>query len=147
MARDTTSGKYYEDTVELAIKRSCVKNNLVATKQVAIGTSPTGGKHKVDWELVKENDEKIRGLISCKFQDTGGTAEEKITYEVVKLLHAMKLDPRIKRAWITLGGDGWNDGLKKFYETQLEEFIPEMAGRVFIISSTDKLLSTNLSLD
>lgn len=147
MPRDTTSGKYYEDTVELAIKRSCDKNNLVASKQQVIGTSPSGGKHKVDWELVKAADENVRGLLSCKFQNTPGTAEEKVVYEVVKLLHAMRQDPRYKKAWITFGGKGWTEGLKKFVSTQLEKYIPEVKGKVFFILDTDDLLTADLSLD
>ena len=146
MARDTTSGKYYENTVELAIDRSCKQNGLVSSKQMTVGEKPNGGKHKVDWELVSKSDENIRGLLSCKFQEVGGTADEKVPWEVTKLLHTMKTDPRYKKAWIVLGGKGWTKGIREFYKTDLEMYIPEMKSKVFIIIDTDELLSYNFSL-
>lgn len=147
MARNTTTGKYYEDVVAPVIKRSCEKNNLSIKVQSNVGQSPKGGKHVVDVELISNDDPNKRGLISCKVQHVNGTTDEKIPYEVVKLLLLIKNDPRYKKAWIVLGGAGIKPELKQFYKTELEKFIPEMKDKVFIISSTDELLSTDLSLD
>ena len=146
MPRNTASGKFYEDTVERAIRQSCLANNLSAKSQQTIGTSPSGRKHRVDWELISNADPNIRGLVSCKVQITGGTAEEKVPFEVIKLIHAMDTDTRYKRAWIVLGGKGFTPGLKEFYQLRLHEVIPKMKDRVFIIADTDTLISTNLSL-
>ncbi len=79
-------------------------------------------------------------------QITGGTAEEKVPFEVIKLIHAMDTDTRYKKAWIVLGGKGFTPGLKEFYQLRLHEVIPKMKDRVFIIVDTDTLISTNLSL-
>ena len=147
MPRNTASGKFYEDTVERAIRQSCIANNLSAKSQQTIGTSPSGRKHRVDWELISNGDPNIRGLVSCKVQITGGTAEEKVPFEVIKLIHAMDTDTRYKKAWIVLGGKGFTPGLKEFYQLRLHEVIPKMKDRVFIIVDTDTLISTNLSLD
>lgn len=147
MPRNTTSGKYYEETVQRAIERSCNKNGLTANRQQLVGTSPSGRRHIVDWELVSNSNDQVRGLVSCKFQDTGGTAEEKVPYEVLKLLFAMENDSRYKRAWIVLGGKGWTDGLKSFYEKGLQMWIPTIDGRIIVVPDTDTLLSTDLSLD
>ncbi len=146
MPRNTASGKFYEDTVERAIRQSCLANNLSAKSQQTIGTSPSGRKHRVDWELISNGDPNIRGLVSCKVQITGGTAEEKVPFEVIKLIHAMDTDTRYKKAWIVLGGKGFTPGLKEFYQLRLHEVIPKMKDRVFIIADTDTLISTNLSL-
>lgn len=146
MPRNTSSGKFYEDTVERAIKQSCETNHLTAKSQQTIGTSPSGRKHRVDWELISNEDPNVRGLVSCKVQITPGTAEEKVPYEVIKLVHAMETDSRYKRAWIVLGGKGFTPGLKDFYEHKLHEVIPKMKNRVFIITDTDTLISTDLSL-
>ena len=147
MPRNTASGKFYEDTVERAIRQSCIANNLDAKSQQTIGSSPSGRKHRVDWELISNGDPNVRGLVSCKVQITGGTAEEKVPYEVIKLIHAMETDSRYKKAWIVLGGNGFTPGLKDFYEHKLHEVIPKMKNKVFIIADTDTLISTNLSLD
>ena len=146
MPRNTASGKFYEDTVERAIRQSCLANNLSAKSQQTIGTSPSGRKHRVDWELISNGDPNIRGLVSCKVQITGGTAEEKVPFEVIKLIHAMDTDTRYKKAWIVLGGKGFTPGLKEFYQLRLHEVIPKMKDKVFIIVDTDTLISTNLSL-
>ena len=114
MARNTTTGKYYEDVVAPVIKRSCEKNNLSIKVQSNVGKSPKGGKHVVDVELISNDDPNKRGLISCKVQHVNGTTDEKIPYEVVKLLLLMKNDPRYKKAWIVLGGAGIKPELKQF---------------------------------
>jgi len=143
--RDTTTGSSYEAVIEMCIKRSCEKNDLQANRQVDVGIKPGGGKHRVDWELSDKADSNVRGLISCKFQSTSGTAEEKIAYEVIKLLHAMKEDPRYVKSWIVMGGAGWSPGMLKFVHEHMPEWIPSMKNRIEILS-TDQLLNANLSL-
>lgn len=144
-SRDTTTGSNYEAIIEMCIKRSCEKNNLEATSQTNVGIKPGGGKHRVDWEIIDKTNPNSRGLISCKFQGTPGTAEEKIAYEVIKLLHAMKLDSRYKKSWIIMGGEGWSPSMREFIKNHLAEWIPEMKGRVIVLT-TDQLINTNLSL-
>jgi hypothetical protein len=143
--RDTTTGSDYEDIVELCIKRSCDRNKLEAKSQSVIGDKPGGGKHRVDWEIYKLDNPSVRGLISCKFQSTSGTAEEKIAYEVIKLLHAMKIDSRYVKSWIIMGGNGWSEGIRKFTKSELSEWIPEMKGKIAIMT-TDQLINVNLDL-
>lgn len=143
--RDTTTGSNYEAVIEMCIKRSCTKNDLTAIPQATIGEKPGGGKHRVDWEIYKNSDPNFRGLISCKYQGTSGTAEEKIAYEVIKLLHAMKLDSRFKKSWIIMGGDGWSGGMREFVNTHLKYWIPSMENSVQILT-TDQLLNADLNL-
>ena len=145
VARDTTTGSHYESIIELCIKRSCEKNNLEAIGQAVVGVKPGGGKHRVDWEIIDKSDKNSRGLISCKYQGTSGTAEEKMAYEVIKLLHAMKLDPRYKKSWIIMGGEGWSSGMREFIRSHLCEWIPEMKESVSILT-TDQLLQNGINL-
>ena len=144
-SRDTTTGSSYEAIIEMCIKRSCEKNQLTALPQTTVGEKPGGGKHRVDWEIYSTSNPELRGLISCKYQGTSGTAEEKIAYEVIKLLHAMKIDPRFKKAWIIMGGEGWSHGMKGFVNSHLKEWIPEMKDKVEILT-TDQLISANLQI-
>ena len=146
MGRDTTTGSSYEAIIEMCIKRSCEKNNLKAANQVTIGVKPGGGKHRVDWEISDITNPNKRGLISCKYQGTSGTAEEKIAYEVIKLLHAMKVDSRYEKSWIIIGGEGWSSGMREFIKVHLREWIPEMKQKVEILT-TDELISADLKLD
>jgi hypothetical protein len=145
-SRDTTTGSNYEAIIEMCIKRSCEKNNLEAISQATIGTKPGGGKHRVDWEIIDKQDPESRGLISCKYQGTSGTAEEKMAYEVIKLLYTMKIDKRYKKSWIIMGGEGWSVGMREFIKNHLSEWIPEMGGRISILT-TDQLISSDISLN
>jgi hypothetical protein len=143
--RDTTTGSNYEAIIEMCIKRSCEKNELTAIPQATVGDKPGGGKHRVDWEIYRTSDPDFRGLISCKFQGTSGTAEEKIAYEVIKLLYSMKMDPRFKKSWIIMGGEGWSSGMRGFVNNHLSEWIPAMENKVEILT-TDQLISANLQI-
>ncbi len=143
--RDTSTGSNYEAVIEMCIRRSCEKNELLAIPQATVGEKPGGGKHRVDWEIYSKVDPDSRGLISCKSQGTSGTAEEKIAYEVIKLLYTMKMDPRYKKSWIIMGGDGWSPGMRAFVVEHLSEWIPSMTKSVEILT-TDQLLNTDLKL-
>ncbi len=145
MTRDTSSGKNFEDIVELCIARSCLKNGLDRRAQSSIGEKIGGGRHIVDWEVWEVNNPDRRALISAKVQNTGGSAEEKIPFEILKLLHAMELNPHFKFAWIVLGGSGWSPGLLHYYRTSIQEVIPAMTHRVKILR-TDELLSLDLKI-
>lgn len=144
-SRDTTTGSNYEQIIEMCLTRSCEKNSLEKIPQSTVGKKPGGGNHRVDWEIFRKEDSSIRGLISCKFQKSSGTAEEKIAYEVIKLLHSMSEDPRFKKSWIVMGGDGWSTGMKMFVRQDLPKWIPEMQGKVFILN-TDEFINTELKL-
>ena len=146
MVRDTTTGSHFEDIIESVIKRSCEKYNMSAVAQVNIGDKPGGGKHRIDWELIDNTDTNIRGLVSCKTQNTSGTAEEKVAYEVIKLLHSMKIDSRYVHSWIVLGGTGWSHSMKNFINNDLILWVPAMKGKVTIYMSTDELLTQGISL-
>lgn len=145
-SRDTTTGSNYEAIIEMCIKRSCEKNNLEAISQANIGIKPGGGKHRVDWEIVDKQDPNSRGLISCKYQGTSGTAEEKMAYEVIKLLYTMKLDSRYKKSWVIMGGEGWSTGMREFINNHMSDWIPAMQNRVLILT-TDQLINSDLSLN
>jgi hypothetical protein len=144
--RDTTTGSNYEAIIEMCIKRSCEKNELTAISQATVGDKPGGGKHRVDWEIYRTSDPNFRGLISCKFQGTSGTAEEKIAYEVIKLLYSMKTDTRYRKSWIIMGGEGWSNGMRSFVNNHLSDWIPAMLGSVNILT-TDQLINTDLKLE
>ncbi len=67
------------------------------------------GRHIVD--VVAERDGE-HYLVSLKWQQVSGTAEQKIPFEVISLSEAMQ-DGCYMRAYLVLGGDGWR--LRDFY--------------------------------
>jgi hypothetical protein len=93
------------------------KGGYETTGQHVIGLKPHGRKHKVDTIAVKDG-KSI--LISQKWQQSGGTAEEKVAFEVICLADAIrKSGGKYSKAIVVLGGNGWtlrdwyvNGGLK-----------------------------------
>ena len=146
MARDTTTGNHFEAIVATCLARSAEKNGFEYRSQKFIGIKPGGGRHKIDWELVDIQDPDIRGLISCKVQNTSGSADEKVAYEVIKLLHAMIDDDRYKKSWLILGGNHWRPEMRDFLEVQMPKYVPLMNELRFKVLYTDDLISSDLKL-
>jgi hypothetical protein len=71
-----------------------------------------GGKHVVD--LVAYNPAGRGYLISLKWQQTSGTAEQKVPYEAMCLIKAALTEPeRYAKAYLVLGGPAWT--LRDFF--------------------------------
>ena len=97
--RDTTTGGVLETMVVPAL----LHGGYEVTKQVNIGERLGGGKHKVD-AVAKRGDSTY--LISLKWQQTSGTAEEKVPFEILCLADALRTG-NYHQAYLVLGGDGW----------------------------------------
>jgi len=107
LARNTTTGKEFEAFVKKALEEL----DYQVTEQVQVGTRPNGGRHMID--LVVQRDNKSY-LISLKWQQSSGTAEQKVPYELICLSEALKQSRGAHTAaYLVLGGEGWT--LKKFY--------------------------------
>lgn len=77
--------------------------------QQRIGERFGGGAHIVD--AIAERGES-RYLISVKWQQVSGTAEQKVPFEVICLADAV-LAGQFAKAYLVLGGEGWK--LRTFY--------------------------------
>lgn len=71
---------------------------------VKIGTRLGISQHRID--VLAENASGSQCLISMKWQQVGGTAEQKIPFEVICLVEALR-QGNYKSAYLVLGGDGW----------------------------------------
>ena len=72
-------------------------------KQVRVGERPGGRVHKAD-AVARRGDDVI--VVSLKWQQTGGTAEQKVPFEVMCLADVVR-EGKATRAYLVLGGDGW----------------------------------------
>jgi hypothetical protein len=105
--RNTRTGGVLEAMILPALKNG----GYSYTTQIHVGERIGGRRHLVDVVADKEN-RKV--LISLKWQQTGGTAEQKVPFEVICLTKAV-LDSggTYKKAYLVLGGSGWS--LRDFY--------------------------------
>jgi len=97
--RDTRTGTILEQMVLPALAGA----GYLCTTQVSIGARPGGGRHVVDVVAEKPGH---RFLISLKWQQVAGTAEQKVPYEVICLSEAI-LAHDYDAAYLVLGGPGW----------------------------------------
>jgi hypothetical protein len=103
--RNTNTGGVLEAMILPALKRG----HYHYETQVNAGVRCGGGTHKAD-ALAQKDGAKV--LVSLKWQQTGGTAEQKVPFEVMCLADAVR-SGHADRALLVLGGDGWT--LRDYY--------------------------------
>jgi hypothetical protein len=106
--RDTGTGLVLEQMVLPTLERG----GYEYFRQVDIGERLGGGKHLVD--VVAYGPDGRGFLLSLKWQQVSGTAEQKVPFEVMCLARAViENEPRYSRAYLVLGGPSWK--LRDFY--------------------------------
>jgi len=82
--------------------------------------------------LVHDRGSGRRIVVSLKWQQVAGTAEQKIPFEVIALLELLE-SGECDEVYLVLGGTGWTPQLREFYRSGgLCRFMPE-AKRVRIV--------------
>ncbi len=108
--RNTNTGGVLEAMVEPALARG----GYTVTRQVDVGTTFGGGRHRVD-RVASLGVTSV--LISLKWQQVSGTAEQKVPFEVLRMSRALRENTDYQRAYIVLGGNGWS--LRDFFVNDL----------------------------
>lgn len=103
--RNTRTGGVLEQMVLPAL----VQAGYTYTTQTKIGRRLGLGTHLVD-VIASKGGRDI--LISMKWQQVSGTAEQKVPFEVICLLDALQ-GGTYAMAYLVLGGEGWT--LRDFY--------------------------------
>jgi len=103
--RDTSTGGVLEAMVLPALTRG----GYAFQTQQRIGQRFGGGVHIVDVIAEKNG---ARYLVSLKWQQVSGTAEQKVPFEVISLAESV-LSGEFAKAYLVLGGEGWK--LRAFY--------------------------------
>ena len=98
--RNTNTGGVLEAMILPALERGGYEYET----QVNVGVRCGGGTHKAD-AVARKAAETV--IVSLKWQQTSGTAEQKVPFEVMCLADAVRSGPA-HRAYLVLGGDGWS---------------------------------------
>ena len=104
--------------------------------QVKLGRRLGIGQHVAD-AIAEKDGRKI--LVSLKWQQVSGTAEQKVPFEIICLLEALEAGHHDK-AYLVLGGEGWT--LRNFYtsrgldrfQTEVDWSAPEAATRASVLA-------------
>src|SRR5262245_46238478 len=116
-ARDTSTGEVMEQMVVPAM----VRGGYRFRRKVNIGERLGVGKHIVDG--VAEQDGR-RILSSLQWQQAEGTAEQKVPFEAISMIEALRRGD-FQAAYVVLGGRNWR--FRDFYLNHgLDRFIPAM---------------------
>ncbi len=87
------------------------QGKYACTTQVQVGQRLGCGRHFVD--AIAEKDGR-KCLVSLKWQQVSGTAEQKVPFEIICLVEVMQTQPgTYDKAYVVLGGEGWK--LRAFY--------------------------------
>jgi hypothetical protein len=105
----TTGKKNTGAVLEAMILPALARGGYACEAQVKIGKRCGGGTHKVD-AIARNATGTV--LVSLKWQQIGGTAEQKVPFEVMCLADAVR-GGAADRAFLVLGGDGWT--LRDYY--------------------------------
>lgn len=108
-------------------------------EQARVPSSLAGRQHTVDFVITHPKEV----LVSLKWQGTSGTVEEKVPFEVVRLVHLLaqkqqtvqkgskskknltETELHARKAYIVLAGTGWNQTLKDWYmRGGLQTYLP-----------------------
>jgi hypothetical protein len=103
--RNTTTGNVLERMIVPALHRG----GYACQVQANIGERLGGGRHVADVIATKDG---LNYLVSLKWQQVSGTAEQKVPFEVICLAEAV-LNDGFAKAYLVLGGEGWK--LRSFY--------------------------------
>jgi hypothetical protein len=103
--RNTRTGGVLEQMVLPALDQGGYTYEV----QVHIGQRLGCGQHVVD-VIAEKDGQKL--LISMKWQQVSGTAEQKVPFEVICLLEALESNS-YHRGYLVLGGEGWT--LRSYY--------------------------------
>lgn len=105
--RNTRTGSVMEQMVLPALAMGRYK----VERSVNIGSRFGVSRHIID-TLAADASGRLH-LISLKWQQVQGTAEQKIPFEVICLADVVLRDERFYKAYLVLGGEGWR--YKEFY--------------------------------
>ena len=98
--RNTRTGGVLERMVLPALEQG----GYTYKTQVGVGKRLTTGVHLVDAVVQKPGRKPF--LVSVKWQQVSGTAEQKVPFEIICLIEAIE-SGEYEKAYLVLGGEGW----------------------------------------
>ncbi len=106
--RDTRTGYVLEQMIIPSLEHG----GYTYEPQYNIGHRLGGGRHVVD--VLAKDSEGNKIIISLKWQQVSGTAEQKVPFEAMCLAETiLSSQDAYKKAYLVLGGEGWR--LRDFY--------------------------------
>ena len=106
--RDTTTGRVM---MEEMVVSSLVRGGYRVRRNVKVMTSLGVSSHRI--EILAEDRQDRLHLVSLQWQESQGTAEQKVPFKIICLADALMSNKNYYKAHFVLGGNGWR--YKDFY--------------------------------
>ncbi|MER3448146.1 MAG: hypothetical protein C4291_15585 [Candidatus Dadabacteria bacterium] len=81
--------------------------------------------------------------MSAKWQQTKGTAEEKILWDIANLIAIVRGSGRYRKAYVVLGGGGFSNGMRDFLLRQGHSSVLQDGHLVEVVSLDEFLARAN----
>jgi len=131
--RDTRTG----DVMEQMVVPAMARGGYEFRRKVDVGRRLGYGRHVVDG--VAERDGR-RLLVSLKWQQVHGTTEQKVPFEAISMIEALRAGG-YHAAYVVLGGQNWR--FRDFYLNHgLDPFIPAVR-EIQIVALEDFIARAN----
>jgi len=99
------TGGQYADLIAFYVSKRFASRKLKVYREIEVGKTLHGKKRRVDILCVAEESQRAFA-IECKFQDSKGTADEKISYALDDIV-ALPIS-----GCIAYAGEGFSDGVR-----------------------------------
>ena len=103
-----------------ALERNLAKFATGVNKNVEIGFRPHGTKYSASYLFTLNS---INYAIVCKFQNTGGSVDFKLPYELISLANSVAKSDYISHGLLILGGSGYGKGMLKFITKDIHSWV------------------------
>lgn len=111
--KGTKTGAYWESVLKPVLEIHYA--GKFAT-QVTVGQQLFGGNYRAD-AVIRDSSGDI--IVSAKWQQVSGTAEQKIVYDIASLLKIIQESAgRYRKAYVVLGGTGFSDNARNYLLAQ-----------------------------
>ena len=122
---------------EIMIESLLKYNNYNYEKQIFIGNQLFNNRYKADFVI----DNSI--IVSLKWQQVPGTAEQKVIYEIASLIKIIGESDKYKMAYLVIGGNGFSSNAKEYLFSQRYTDILKNGDLVRSISVEDFIARLN----
>ncbi len=115
-AEQTLVRKGYEFIPRNKFTVSLCLNQKIYTRKQIIAPTIYSTKWNVDFTIHNPNNKPVSLIVECKWQQTGGSVDEKYPYTVANIKEQSPYP-----AIILLDGGGYKDGAKEWLQSQVDD--------------------------
>lgn len=135
--RNTRSGRIWETVIRPVLDAHYAGRY---GEQVAVGLKLTGEPYLADFVVYEPSGDII---VSAKWQQTPGTAEDKILWDIANLIAIVRQSGRYRKAYVVLGGSGFSNAMRTFLLQQGHRGVLQDGHLVEVVSLEDFLARAN----